>query len=99
MDAPVAGEALAFEGWRFDPRAGGLLRHGASGVWVPVSVGARARDVVVFFCQSYAREIAEANGWQTLATSSAKLVNILGGCGYRPVLLSMRERAAGGSGD
>jgi hypothetical protein len=48
MDAPVAGEALAFEGWRFDPRAGGLLRHGASGVWVPVSVGARARDVVVF---------------------------------------------------
>jgi len=41
------------------------------------------------FYQSYAREMAEANGWQTLATPSAKLVNILGGYGYRPVLLSM----------
>jgi predicted aconitase len=41
------------------------------------------------FYQSYAREMAEANGWQTLATNSAKLVNILGGYGYRPALLSM----------
>ena len=30
MDVPVAGEALAFEGWRFDPGAGGLLRQGRS---------------------------------------------------------------------
>jgi predicted aconitase len=43
------------------------------------------------FYQSYAREMAEANGWQTLATTSAKLVNILGGYGYRPVLLSMQQ--------
>jgi predicted aconitase len=43
------------------------------------------------FYQSYAREMAEANGWQTLVTSSAKLVNILGGYGYRPALLSMQE--------
>ncbi len=42
------------------------------------------------FYQSYAREMAEANGWQALATNSAKLVNILGGYGYRPALLSMR---------
>ena len=28
------------------------------------------------FYQSYAREIAEANGWKRLATNSAKLVNI-----------------------
>jgi predicted aconitase len=41
------------------------------------------------FYQSYAREMAEANGWQRLATNSAKLVNILGGYGYRPALLSM----------
>jgi hypothetical protein len=33
--------------------------------------------------------MAEANGWQRLATNSAKLVNILGGYGYRPALLSM----------
>ncbi|MGA7485344.1 MAG: aconitase X, partial [Xanthobacteraceae bacterium] len=41
------------------------------------------------FYQSYAREMAEANGWRRLATNSAKLVNIIGGYGYRPALLSM----------
>jgi predicted aconitase len=51
------------------------------------------------FYQSYAREIAEANGWKRLATNSAKLVNILGGYGYRPMLASMEacvEAAASG---
>ena len=43
------------------------------------------------FYQSYAREMAEANGWQKLATNSAKLTNILGGYGYRPVLMSMER--------
>src|SRR6185312_17498057 len=43
------------------------------------------------FYQSYAREMAEVNGWQTLVTPSAKLVNILGGYGYRPALLSMQH--------
>jgi predicted aconitase len=41
------------------------------------------------FYQSYAREMREANGWQRLATNSAKLTNILGGYGYSPVLLNM----------
>jgi predicted aconitase len=41
------------------------------------------------FYQSYAREMAEANGWRRLATNSAKLVNIIGGYGYEPALLSM----------
>ena len=41
------------------------------------------------FYQSYAREIAEAHGWKRLATNSAKLVNILGGYGYQPMLASM----------
>ena len=41
------------------------------------------------FYQSYAREMAEANGWQRLATNSAKLVNIIGGYGYKSALLSM----------
>jgi predicted aconitase len=41
------------------------------------------------FYQSYAREMAEANGWRALATNSAKLTNILGGYGYRPALLSL----------
>jgi predicted aconitase len=43
------------------------------------------------FYQSYAREMAEANGWHRLATNSAKLVNIIGGYGYRPVLLPMEQ--------
>jgi hypothetical protein len=43
------------------------------------------------FYQSYAREMAEANGWQRLATNSAKLTNILGGYGYRPALMSMEQ--------
>jgi predicted aconitase len=42
------------------------------------------------FYQSYAREIAEARGWKRLATNSAKLVNILGGYGYQPMLASMQ---------
>ena len=41
------------------------------------------------FYQSYAREMAEANGWRRLATNSAKLVNIIGGYGYLPRLASM----------
>jgi predicted aconitase len=43
------------------------------------------------FYQSYAREMAEANGWKRLGTNSAKLTNILGGYGYRPALLSMER--------
>jgi predicted aconitase len=46
------------------------------------------------FYQSYAREMAEANGWHRLATNSAKLTNILGGYGYKPALLSMEQCVA-----
>ena len=42
----------------------------------------------VCFYQSYAREMAEANGWTRLMTSSAKLVNIIAGYGYRPTWAS-----------
>ena len=45
----------------------------------------------VCFYQSYARELAEANGWRSLLTNSAKLVNIIGGYGYRPTLASMQR--------
>jgi predicted aconitase len=43
----------------------------------------------ICFYQSYAREMAEANGWTRLMTNSAKLVNILGGYGYRSSLASL----------
>jgi predicted aconitase len=41
------------------------------------------------FYQSYAREMAEANGWKRLATNSVKLTNIIGGYGYLPALMPM----------
>lgn len=40
----------------------------------------------ICFYQSYAREMAEANGWRRLVTNSAKLVNIIAGYGYQPTL-------------
>ena len=45
----------------------------------------------ICFYQSYAREMAEANGWTRLMTNSAKLVNILGGYGYKPTLASLEH--------
>ena len=48
----------------------------------------------ICFYQSYAREMAEANGWTRLMTNSAKLVNIIGGYGYRPTLASLERCVA-----
>ena len=45
----------------------------------------------VCFYQMHAREIGEANGWRTLLTNSAKLVNIIGGYGYEPILRPMEQ--------
>jgi predicted aconitase len=43
----------------------------------------------VCFYQMHAREIGEANGWRSLLSNSAKLVNILGGYGYETHLADM----------
>lgn len=48
----------------------------------------------VCFYQMYAREIGQANGWTRLMSNSAKIVNILGGYGYEPVLDSMEACVA-----
>ncbi|MPZ40006.1 MAG: DUF521 domain-containing protein [Rhizobiales bacterium] len=45
----------------------------------------------ICFYQSYAREMAEANGWQRLVTNSAKLVNIIAGYGYKPTLAATEQ--------
>ena len=45
----------------------------------------------ICFYQSFAREMAEANGWTRLMTNSAKLVNILGGYGYRSSLANLER--------
>ncbi len=48
----------------------------------------------VFFSNMQAREIGEANGWRRLMSNSAKIVNILGGYEYEPVLSSMEKCVA-----
>jgi predicted aconitase len=45
----------------------------------------------ICFYQSYAREIAEANGCTRLMTNSAKLVNIIGSYGYQTSLGSLER--------
>ncbi len=45
----------------------------------------------VCFYQMHAREIGEANGWKRLMSNSAKLVNIIGGYGYEPLLATMEQ--------
>ncbi len=54
------------------------------------TAGAVVAEGICFY-QSYAREMAEANGWTRLMTNSAKLVNIIGGYGYRPTLASLDQ--------
>ena len=51
------------------------------------AAGAKILEGVCFY-QMYAREMGEAMGWKRLATSSAKLANIIQGYGYEPALLS-----------
>ena len=45
----------------------------------------------VCFYQMHARELGEANAWTRLMTNSAKLVNIISGYGYEPVLSDMER--------
>ena len=45
----------------------------------------------VCFYNMHAREIGDANGWRRLMSNSAKIVNILGGYGYEPVLAPMER--------
>ena len=51
MDMPVTSETFVFEGWRFDLRAGRLLRQDPNGVWGPVSIGTRARDILALLLE------------------------------------------------
>jgi hypothetical protein len=45
----------------------------------------------VCFYQMYARELGEANGWANLMSNSAKVVNIISGYGFTPVLATMEQ--------
>jgi adenylate cyclase len=52
MDACAASETLVFEGWRFDLLAGVLLHHHERGNWMPVPLGARARNILALLLQT-----------------------------------------------
>ncbi|HEV8678563.1 MAG TPA: aconitase X catalytic domain-containing protein [Stellaceae bacterium] len=67
------------------------IKHAADRMGLTARIEAAGAVVAAGICfyQSYAGEMAEANGWQRLMTNSAKLVNIIGGYGYRPTLASL----------
>jgi predicted aconitase len=69
------------------------IRHAADRMGLTGRIEAAGAIVAAGICfyQSYAGEMAEANGWKRLLTNSAKLVNIIGGYGYRPTLASLER--------
>ena len=79
------------------------IKHAADRMGLTQRIEAAGAVVAqgICFYQSYAREMAEANGWTRLMTNSAKLVNIIGGYGYRPSLAQPRtlRRLGGGRPD
>jgi hypothetical protein len=91
--------ALALDGRRVHPDTTLLvatspeIKHAADRMGLAGRIEAAGAVVAqgICFYQSYAREMAEANGWIRLMTNSAKLVNIIGGYGYRPTLASLER--------
>lgn len=69
------------------------IKHAADRMGLTATIEASGAVVAqgICFYQSYAREMAEANHWVRLMTNSAKLVNIIGGYGYRPTLASLER--------
>jgi len=69
------------------------IKHAADRMGIASRIEAAGGIVLegVCFYQMHAREIGEANGWRRLMSNSAKLVNILGGYGYEPILATMER--------
>ncbi|HUC72738.1 MAG TPA: aconitase X catalytic domain-containing protein [Stellaceae bacterium] len=91
--------AQALDGRRVHPDTGLLvttspeIKHAADRMGLTRRIemaGAVVAEGICFY-QSYAREMAEANHWTRLMTNSAKLVNIIGGYGYRPSLAGLER--------
>jgi len=74
------------------PRSNPPPTHGID----PAHRGSGAIVAGICFYQSYAGELAAANGWTRLLTNSAKLTNIIGGYGYRPTLASLAAASTRG---
>jgi predicted aconitase len=69
------------------------VKHAADRMGLTARIEAAGAVVAAGICfyQSYAGEMGEVNGWKCLLTNSAKLVNIIGGYGYRPTLASLER--------
>jgi predicted aconitase len=69
------------------------IKHAADRMGLTGRIEAAGAIVAAGICfyQSYAGEMAETNGWKRLLSNSAKLVNIIGGYGYRPTLASLER--------
>jgi predicted aconitase len=95
----IAAVADALDGRRVHPDTTVIvatspeIKHAADRMGLSARIEAAGAVLAqgICFYQSYAREMAEANGWTRLMTNSAKLVNILGGYGYRPSLASLER--------
>ena len=95
----MAGVADALAGRQVNPKTTLLvatspeIKHAADRMGLTQRIEATGAIVAAGICfyQSYAGELAEANGWRRLVTNSAKLINIIGGYGYRPTLLSLER--------
>jgi len=95
----IAAVADALDGRLIDPGTTVIvatspeIKHAADRMGLTSRIEASGAVVAqgICFYQSYAREMAEAKGWTRLMTNSAKLVNILGGYGYRSSLASLER--------
>ena len=95
----IAAVADAVDGRRIHPDTTVIvatspeIKHAADRMGLTARIEASGAVVAegICFYQSYAREMAESNGWARLMTNSAKLVNILGGYGYQSSLASLEQ--------
>ncbi len=98
----VAAVAQALDGRKIHPETTVIvatspeIKHAADRMGLTRRIEAAGAVVAqgICFYQSYAREMAEANHWTRLMTNSAKLVNIIGGYGYRPSLAGLERCVA-----
>lgn len=94
--------AALLKGKKINPKVAMLVatspenKAGADRLGLTAAIEAAGAVVLegVCFYQMHARELGDANGWTRLMTNSAKLVNIIGGYGYRPVLATMERCVA-----
>src|SRR6516225_86233 len=59
MDAIAHSEIFLFERFRLDRRGGGLFRADREGVFVPVTIGSRALDVLSVLVERYGRLVSK----------------------------------------